>query len=270
MKDTGAVRPAGAHPPLLGGYDKANPVDIYFSDVEKNRVLWERKPALQHAYRKLYGAIASRLAGGPADVTLELGSGIGHSKDVMPQCVTSDTFPAPWLDRVESAYRISYTDGAVTNLILFDVWHHLEFPLGALNEFSRVVRSGGRVILLEPAVGLLGLFVYGLFHKEPLGLMRSINMAIPAPGATAVPAPYAAVANCWRMFRRPAFREGLADWKILEVRRFSALAYLGTGGYSGPQLLPQSLLPVAYGMEKILDYLPLLFAIRMIVVLERK
>jgi len=270
MMQAGHCQRMGAKPPITGGYDKAYPVNSYLLDVEKNRVLWERKPVLRHTYRKMYGAIASRLAGSPGETTLELGSGIGHSKDVIPQCVTSDTFPAPWLDRVESAYRISYAGGAVTNLVLFDVWHHLEYPLGALDEFARVVRKGGRVILLEPAVGILGLLVYGIFHKEPLGLRRSINLGAPAPDSVDSPAPYAAVANCWRMFRRPAFRAGLADWNILEVRRFSALAYLGSGGYSGPQLLPQFLLPMAYGLEKILDYFPLLFAVRMMVVLERK
>lgn len=242
----------------------------YLNDVEKNRALWERKPVLRHTYRKMYGEIAARLAGGTDGVTLELGSGIGHSRDVIPNCVTSDTFPAPWLDRVESAYRISYADGALSNLILFDVWHHLQYPMAALDEFARVLRRGGRVVLLEPAVGVLGLLVYGIFHKEPLGLVNSISMGKPAPDAVAEPAPYAAVANCWRMFRQSGFLRNSPEWDVVEVRRFSAFAYLGSGGYSGPQLLPQFLLPAAYALEKVLDRFPLLFAIRMMVVLERK
>ena len=245
-------------------------MNSYIIDVEKNRILWERKPLLQRTYRKMYGEIAAQLAGGAEGITLELGSGIGHSKDIIPHCITSDTFVAPWLDRVESAYHISYGNGAVSNLILFDVWHHLEYPMGALAEFARVLRPGGRIILLEPAVGLLGVLVYGLFHREPLALLKPISMGLPKPAEVSSPAPYAAVANCWRMFRRPDFLAGSTDWKILKVRRFSALAYLGSGGYSGPQLLPLVLLPVAYVMEKVADYFPSLFAIRMMVVMEKK
>jgi len=244
-------------------------VNTYLADVEKNRVLWERKPVLRHTYRKLYGEMASRLAGGTDGATLELGSGIGHSKDVMPQCITSDFFPAPWLDRVENAYHINYADGTLANLVLFDVWHHLEYPMAALAEFARVLRKGGRVILLEPAVGVLGFLVYGMFHKEPLGFRRPIRTETAVP-AGAADAPYAGVANCWRMFRRPAFLDGSDVWSIREVKYLSALAYLGSGGYSGPQCLPASLLPAAYGLEKILYRMPVLFAARMLVVLERK
>jgi hypothetical protein len=47
---------------------------------------------------------------------------------VIPECVTTDIFPNPWLDRVENAYALNFADASVGNLILFDVFHHLEFP----------------------------------------------------------------------------------------------------------------------------------------------
>jgi len=53
---------------------------------------------------------------------------MGSIKEVIPDCVTTDLFPNPWLDRQENAYHLGFADGSVSNLILFDVWHHLRYP----------------------------------------------------------------------------------------------------------------------------------------------
>ncbi len=43
-------------------------------------------------------------------------------------------------------------DGSVSNIVLFDVLHHIEFPVLFLDEASRALRPGGRVIFSEPAI----------------------------------------------------------------------------------------------------------------------
>ena len=65
---------------------------------------------------------------------------------------------------------LTFADESVANLILFDVWHHLEYPGTALAEFQRVLAKGGRLVIFDPAMGLLGRAVYGLCHHEPLAL----------------------------------------------------------------------------------------------------
>ena len=92
---------------------------------------------------------------------------MGRIKDVIPQCVTTDLFPNPWLDRQENCYQLSFADGSVSHLILFDVWHHLRYPGTALREFHRVLAPGGRLILFEPAASWVGRLVYHFFHHEP-------------------------------------------------------------------------------------------------------
>ena len=68
---------------------------------------------------------------------VELGSGIGNIKEVIPKCLCTDLFPNPWLDYVENAYALSFGSASVSNLILFDVFHHLKYPGTALQEFHR-------------------------------------------------------------------------------------------------------------------------------------
>ncbi|HTB63898.1 MAG TPA: methyltransferase domain-containing protein, partial [Opitutales bacterium] len=243
-------------------------------EIHENRLAWERKPALRRIYHSFYEEIAAVLPRGSKGLTVELGSGMGNIKEALPECITTDIFPNPWLDRVENAYALSFANQSVSNLILFDVWHHLQYPGAALREFRRVLAPGGVVVLFEPAMGLLGRAAYGLFHHEPLGLGKTIAWEIPENFDPAAQTYYAAQGNCWRLARqimtkaateRPA---ALADWEITRVKYFPALAYLMSGGFRGPQLFPTGALPAIQAVEKLLAPLPALTAVRMLVVLR--
>ena len=125
-------------------------------EILQNRELWEKKALLRKVYSEFYSEITRRVNPACPGVTVELGSGMGNIKQHIPQCITTDIFPNPWLDGVESAYHLSFDHGEVGHLILFDVWHHLRYPGTALKEFARVLTPEGRIILFEPAMGLIG------------------------------------------------------------------------------------------------------------------
>jgi SAM-dependent methyltransferase len=131
-------------------------IDQHLLEIQRNRKAWDRKPALRKAYACLHRLIRNELSvvAGP---TVELGSGIGAIKEVIPGCITTDIFPNPWLDQTENAYRLSFGDRSLANLILFDVFHHLESPGEAFKEFKRVVMPDGRLILMEPGFGWIHL-----------------------------------------------------------------------------------------------------------------
>src|ERR1700761_1312729 len=111
--------------------------DQHNIEILENRKFWEKKPLLQKVYSQFYREIARRLKLTVPGLIVELGSGMGNVKEHIPQCITTDIFPNPWLDRVENAYLLSFKDGEVGHLILFDVWHHLRYPGAALKEFAR-------------------------------------------------------------------------------------------------------------------------------------
>ena len=119
------------------------PVGQHNVEIQGNRLAWERKPQLRSVYRGFHELIASRLDRSVAGLTVELGSGMGSIKEVIPECITTDLFPNPWLDRQENAYRLSFADGSVANLILFDVWHHLRYPGTALKRVPPRAGAGG-------------------------------------------------------------------------------------------------------------------------------
>jgi len=249
-------------------------IDQHNREIHENRAAWERKPVLRRIYRRLYDEIAAALPRDGKGLTVELGSGMGNIKEVLPACITTDIFPNPWLDCVENAYALSFGPQTVSNLILFDVWHHLQYPGAALREFRRVLAPGGVVLLMEPAAGLMGRTIYGFFHHEPLGLGKPIEWNIPENFDPAKQTYYAAQGNCWRLARhvsrlpldqQPA---SFRDWEITNAKYFPALSYLMSGGFRGPQLYPDFALPVLQAMEKALAPLPALTAARMLVVLR--
>ncbi|HEY8900009.1 MAG TPA: methyltransferase domain-containing protein [Chthoniobacterales bacterium] len=239
-------------------------------EILGNRAHWEKKPLLRSCYHAFYREIAARLKSIPGLTTLELGSGIGAIKDVIPQCVTSDIFDNPWLDRRENAYAIQFPDAALSDLILFDVFHHLEFPGTALAEMARVVVPGGRLIVFEPDMSLLGKFVYGCCHPEPLGLGKPITWTAP-PGVDAASGGYyAGQANATRIFRKREVAEWENSWRLVATRRLTNLRYFGSGGFSGPQLLPSFLEGPLKVVENVLSLAPGLFSARLLLVLERR
>lgn len=243
-------------------------IERHREEMERNRAALQRKPVLAAVYRDFHALIAARVAPG-AGLTVELGSGIADIRAVLPDCVRTDLFPGPGIDRVENAYALSFGDAAVGNLILFDVFHHLRHPGTALAEFHRVLRPGGRLIVFEPCLSLLGWLVYGLFHPEPIARFAPIAWRAPVDWSPADADYYAAQGNATRVFLKGECRHELGGWAVRERRRLSALAYVASGGYSGPQLYPDRLHPALRRIEALLDRLPALFATRLLIVLER-
>ena len=244
------------------------PADQHLVEMHLNKEAWDRKPLLKAVYGHLYLLIGQQLSRVDGS-TVELGSGIGAIKNYIPWCVTTDIFPNPWIDRRENAYALDFRDGTVSNLILFDVFHHLKYPGTALKEFKRVLAPGGRVLLMEPGMGLLGRVIYTLFHHEPLGLSRPISWLAPRGFDPERAGYYAAQGNASRVFVKREFSGELAAWRLIRVHAFADFAYVASGGFSKPQLYPSAFLPVIRRVENLFLRWPSLAATRLLVVLEK-
>ena len=248
----------------------AVPIDQHNIEIEQNRQAWQRKPVLQRAYRDFHRRIATHVDTSIAGRIVELGSGIGNIRDVISNCLRTDLFPNPWIDQVENAYDLTFGDGEVSHLILFDVFHHLEFPGTALRECRRVLSPRGRVIIFDPYVSLIGRIVYGPLHHEPIGNDRAIVSHAPSSFDPHQHPYYAAQGNATRIFWKGESPEVLDGWEIVARERIGAWAYALTGGYSKPQLYPASVYPVMTGVDRLAELVPGLTALRALVVLRRR
>lgn len=237
-------------------------------EILKNQQYWQKKPVLQQIYRDFHKEIASHLSSLEDRNIIELGSGIGNIKDVIPDCLRTDLFPNPWIDQVENAYALTFEGESISDLILFDVFHHLRHPGTALDEFWRVLQPGGRVLVFDPYISLLGWVVYGALHAEPVGWRNNILWNAPEGWSPHQVDYYAAQGNVTKVF---FWKPGIQPnrFRVIGRFRYAALSYALSGGYSGPQLYPTALYPVIRQLDKLFDLFPGLFATRSLVVLEK-
>ena len=244
------------------------PLDQHNVEIERNRLAWERKPVLQRAYRDFHKRIAAHIDPAVPGVIAELGSGIGNIRDVIPNCVRTDLFPNPWIDQVENAYALTFGDGAVSHLILFDVFHHLQHPRTALSECRRVLAPRGRVIIFDPYVSVAGRLVYGPLHHEPIGFGEPIVPDAPQSFNVDSHSYYAAQGNATRVFWKDDAARILDGWEVVARERIGAWAYALTGGYSKPQMYPDAVYPAVRGLDRIAELVPTVLALRTLVVLR--
>ena len=238
--------------------------------IEKNYRLWNRKPLLHRCYVEFHRLIADHLSKLPNGKVVELGSGMGNIHETIPDCLRTDLFPYPWIDQVENAYKLSFANESLSDLVMVDVFHHLRYPGNALKEFHRALTPGGRVIMVEPGLSALGYIVFGPLHPEPIGTAAQINWSAPEGWSPEDIDYYSAQGNATRIFVQGHFADKLNEWKIIKVKRIAALAYAASGGYSGPQLYPTFAYPFVKFLEKLLQPFPALFATRLLVVLEKR
>jgi SAM-dependent methyltransferase len=234
--------------------------------LEQHERAWRARPVLRRLYHEWYGLVARRLATrGP---TVELGSGIGRLRDVVPDAVLTDVEPTRWADRVVNAEELPFDDASLGNLVLVDVFHHLADPARFLDEAGRVLRPGGRAVLLEPYCSPLSKLAYR-FHHERLALGADPFAADPHVATGAMEANLATTTLAF--FRREG--ELRARWPRLEPRErrlLSLLVYPLTGGFSRPALLPRVLYAPLTLLERALAPLNRLAAFRCLLVLERR
>jgi len=138
------------------------PLGQHQTEIERNRRAWESKPLLREVYAAFYRRIIELIDRSLPGRIVEIGSGIGNLKSHLPEAISTDLFPNPWLDLVCDGYELPFVSGSLSHLILFDVFHHLQRPNAFLREARRSLRMDGRLILFEPFISWSSLPVYGL------------------------------------------------------------------------------------------------------------
>ncbi len=235
----------------------------------KNRITYTNKPLIRAINQDYYRDIKKYIYKNNKKKILELGSGGGNIKKIIKECITSDQFKNENIDRIENIYKINFKKNSISNIILIDVFHHLQFPSLALKEIHRVLIKNGRIIMMEPAMGLIPRIIYKIFHYEPNGFNLKINWnnipkKIPSSNQY-----FAAQSLPWRAF----FLKELnlkSKYRIKLMRPFSDFAFLLSGGYSYKAFYPKFLYSFIKLIDKMLTCISIkIFSARMLIVLEK-
>ncbi len=212
--------------------------------------VWQRKPVLRMIYDDFYDRIVAECRPG---VTIEIGGGIGNLKRRLPGVVATDIQFASWLDCVADAQHLPFAAGMAANIVMVDVLHHVEFPVHFFREAARVLRTGGRIVMVEPAITWGSTLFYRLLHHEPVR-----TSADPLTDGTPDPQrdPYdanQAIPTLIATRDHGRFERLFPDLRISRVVWFSFATYPLSGGFKRWSLLPQALAPYILRFERSIE-----------------
>ncbi len=240
------------------------------ADPADYRAVWKSKLVLRIVYEGLYERIVKACRPGR---TLEIGGGSGNLKAFSPDVVSTDVLPADWLDAVCDAQRLPFAPERFDNIVMFDVLHHLERPVRFFEEASRLLRPGGRVVMLEPGITPVSRVFYGLFHHEPVDMTEDV-MADGALDPSRDPydsnqaIPTLLFGN---RKRRLLFEARFPVLKVMTAEKFALAVYPLSGGFRSWSLVTASMVKPLTAVEDF--FAPLLGPIlgfRLLVVLEKR
>lgn len=220
------------------------------SNIHIIRNIIKRKPFLKKIYESFYQDMLQRcLTAPPAGDFIEMGSGAGFIKKLAPHVITSDVLPYDGVDLVFSALDIPLKESSVSAFLMIDVLHHIKDSVRFFEEMQRCLKTGGKIVMIEPANTPWSTFIYTRFHHEPFepsgkwgfdegGPLTGANMAIP-----------------WIIFFRDTnlFSSEFPQLKVRSIQIHTPFRYLLSGGLSLRQLLPSFLYPMICLIEWLLS-----------------
>jgi SAM-dependent methyltransferase len=234
--------------------------------IELHRARWRGKPSLRAVYQDYFDRIKASAVSGPI---LEIGGGSGNLHEQLANAISCDIQWTPWLDLVADAHELPFRNGAFANVVMLDVFHHLVRPLDFLEEAMRVLRPGGRLVMIEPNVSLVSWVAFRFLHDEPILLredpfdQKSRKTSSPYDSNQAIP---------FLIFVRGVERLKtlLPELQLISVERFDLWAYPLSGGFQRWSLLPLRLVRPLQKLDRHLaPRLGLLAGFRLMVVAQR-
>ena len=238
-----------------------------YSDIlNKRREVWKSKEILRRLYHKWYGIIGNAINPG---AIMEIGGGSGNLKEFFPDAISSDILFVPWLDVVADAHHLPFKDGSLDNIVLFDVLHHLRGPVSFFSDAQRVLKQGGRILIMEPYISWASFLIYRFIHSE--GMDRNIDpfqIDCSVKGENPFSGNQAITTLIFEKYKE-RFIEACPYLRIIKQERFDFIVYPLSGGFNHPNLCPLFMYNLFEWLEKLLKALSYFLAFRIFIVLEK-
>ena len=236
--------------------------------LTKYRDIWLKKPVLRTVYGDFYDRIAAACNDG---LTMEIGAGISNLPEKLPDVIGSDIQFAPWLNLVADAQRLPFAAGALGNIVMVDVLHHIEHPLNFFREAARVLKPGGRIVMIEPGITLLSWPFYHFIHEEPV-VMSDDPLTSGIPDADRDPyTANQAIPTLIAARHRERFHGLCPELTIRKTVWFSSLSYPLSGGFKWWSLLTAGLARRVMKCERRIEpKLGRYLGFRLLLVIEKK
>ena len=214
------------------------------SDRAQNiRSLIQDKVSLYRLYQEFYSRYVDCLKKCPNDgVVLEIGSGAGFLKDVVPSVVTTDILPYETVDLAMDATSLPFADNSIKSIFMLNVLHHIPDTKAFFAELARCLKPKGRVIIIDQYRGWFSDFIFKYMHHEPYdpdAKSWEFKTSGPLSGANG--------ALCWIIFYRDRvlFEQLYPSLKLINLTPNTPFRYWLSGGLKRWSLLSGPLFDIS-------------------------
>ena len=227
------------------------------------RIIWEKRPCLRRIYKSWFRRIQAHCNPGR---TLEIGGGSGNFREFWPELLCTDIAPSRWISFCADASRLPVRDESLSNLVGVDTIHHIYDPDVVFHEITRVLVPSGRAVFVEPYISPLSGWIRRFFHHEEVDMSADVIFGPdkkPMDGNLAIPT---------RLFVKNTadFAKRYPSLQIEKIEFFEVGAYLLSGGFSFPQLMPTFLINWLHNLEKKIPFISRYVGLKMLVVLSKQ
>lgn len=176
----------------------------------------------------------------PDGMKIELGAGRGFLKQVAPSIISTDSLPFPTNDLTFSPLSMPFNSDSVSGIFMIDTFCHMEDTHAFLTEAQRVLKPGGKIIMVEPASSTWGRVANRLFCQKSFdrsgGWSNTLTAAYKRVNS----------ALTWIVFERDRsrFQDEFPGLSTQSVNYHTPLRYfLGGGSRFGHAFVPRSSYP---------------------------
>ena len=249
--------------PLTRGLEPDDP-----RTTELRRRIIREKKFLSRIYEEWYNDLITVIPSPtlcPGQV-LELGSGGGFLKELLPECITSEVFSCDGVDMVLDARNLPFVDGSLRAILMVDVFHHIPNVAVFLREAERTLAPGGVVAMWETWNTPWSRLIFTHLHPEPFK-PEAVDWSFPASG----PLSCSNQALPWMVFERDRtrFAREFPGLQMEKLRLDYPFSYLASGGVSMRALVPECLFAFTRMLERGLSFFRNQLALFALIVLTR-
>lgn len=228
-------------------YHFEHSLDSVERNIQHGEIIRSKK-FLKNIYLDWYSYFIKEVPALKNKKMVELGSGGGFLKELVPDVITSDVIPLPGNDMTFSALEMPFEPESLGAVFMIDTMHHIPDSEKFLSEVDRTLSKDGLLVMVEPANSIWGRLIYQNFHHEtfnPAG-----DWTIPSSG----PMSDANGALPWIVFERDRalFESKFPHLKIEAIQYIKPFSYLLSGGVSRKQLAPDFMYPFIKWIDEVL------------------
>jgi SAM-dependent methyltransferase len=217
--------------------------------VTVHMAILRAKPCLKAVYRRWYQTLLRCLPTDRSGPVLEIGTGGGFLKSVMPGLITSDIQSGPNTELVCDGCALPFKQDLLGAIVMLNTFHHLPDVPQFLAEAARCLKPGGVILMIEPWTTAWSQIVYRFLHHEPFDKKRK-GWQLTRGG----PLSQSNSALPWIVFKRDLerFKADCPTLRLTGLDPHMPFSYLLCGGFTMRSPLSETQMDYAFRLEKIL------------------